>query len=456
VKYYSQAGQDAFVYETFFRGKGPGVFVDVGAYDGEKFSNTKFFEETLGWTGLCIEPLPAAFERLQARRKAPAVACAVSDYCGEGDFLDVDVMVDEKMLSGLVDNYDPRHLQRIARVRQGERRRRTPVKTLAALLDEHGIKEVDYCSIDTEGSELKILQAFDFDRFDVKIFDVENNYHDPKIGELLAAHGYERVHVFEGFDELYARKGLARAAKTTVFCAVWHGDPGRAELLRGHARTLDRQSRPVERVYVFDGGDTPPAGLEGQVIVAREPLTIYEAWNLAISAVRTPYIMNLNLDDRLAPDAVEKLESTLEREGATIVGGDWRVCYDQASTDATSPCAEAGAVPFVGEWPPPAGTVTRLGSGTGQRSTLGPATLWRTDAHRLFPRFPHRFGDGSPIRVIGDAVFWLLLANVAKKKVTRLPAIVGNYHSHPESQAEFRASSADEERKLEQVGIAVV
>lgn len=456
MKLYSQAGQDRYVYETFFRDRGVGVFVDVGAYDGEKFSNSKFFEESLGWSGLCVEPLPSAFALLSARRGARCVRCAVSDYEGEGDFLDVDVVVDDKMLSGLVDNYDQRHLARIGRVRKDQRHLRTPVRKLTSLFEEHHLAEVDYCSIDTEGSELKILQAFDFDRFPVKVFSVENNYADARIPDLMAARGYERVHVFEGFDELYARRGLPRVAKTTVICAAWHGDERRAELLRGHAASLDRQSRPVERVYVFDAGDAPPEGLAGKVLTSREPLSIYEAWNLALSVVRTPYVMNLNLDDRLAGDAVEKLESTLERENATLVGGDWRICYDQASTDATEPCAEASSLPFVPDWPPRAGTVTRLGSGTGERNTLGPATLWRADAHRLFPRYPHRFGDGAPIRTIGDAVWWLLLTEVGKKRITRLAAVIGNYHSHPAEQAEFRGSIADEEKHLTRVGVAMV
>ncbi len=65
VKFHSQVGQDRFLLENFFRGKRGGVFVDIGAYDGETFSNSLFFERTMGWTGLCVEPLPSAFEKLQ-------------------------------------------------------------------------------------------------------------------------------------------------------------------------------------------------------------------------------------------------------------------------------------------------------------------------------------------------------------------------------------------------------
>jgi hypothetical protein len=48
MKFSSQVGQDRFLFDHFFRGKRDGVFVDVGAYDGEKFSNSLFFERHMG------------------------------------------------------------------------------------------------------------------------------------------------------------------------------------------------------------------------------------------------------------------------------------------------------------------------------------------------------------------------------------------------------------------------
>ena len=96
--------------------------------------------------------------------------------------------------------------------------------------------------------------------------------------------------------------------RTCVICAVWHGDPERQALLRGHVENLARQTVPVEPIYVFDNGDEPPDWLNARAISVKEPLTIYQAWNVALSLVSTPLAMNLNLDDRLAPDAVEMLE----------------------------------------------------------------------------------------------------------------------------------------------------
>jgi hypothetical protein len=125
--------------------------------------------------------------------------------------------------------------------------------------------------------------------------------------------------------------------KTTVICAVWHADPDRHALLSGHAASLLAQSRPIKVVYVFDKGDQPPAGLIGESICVSAPLTVYEAWNVALARCTTPYVMNLNLDDRLNGDAVEHLEQALDEDiRRMVVGGDWCVRYSQADTDATT------------------------------------------------------------------------------------------------------------------------
>jgi len=225
---------------------------------------------------------------------------------------------------------------------------------------------------------------------------------------------------------------------TTVFCAVWSGDKDRHALLAQHHENLLRQTSPVEIIYVFDNDDVPPRDLPALKLASSQPLTIYEAWNLALAACRTPYVMNLNLDDRLCTDAVETLEAAIQREGAALVGGEWQICYSQEDTNRVGACFPASDLPFDTAWPPARGTRTRLGSGTGNRGTYGPATLWRLDCHVGMPRYPYRTTTDIRITGISDAVWWDILTQHFKRKVSRVPMVIGNYHSHPESQAEFR------------------
>jgi FkbM family methyltransferase len=454
VKFHSQVGQDRFLLENFFRGKRGGVFVDIGAYDGETFSNSAFFERTMGWTGLCVEPLPSAFERLRASRKAICEQVCVADFEGEAEFTEADDPGrNEKMLSGLTAQFDARHRRFMQQLSVAQTMRTVPVTRLSKLLEKHGLFDIDYCSIDTEGAELPILSELDFERFRVSVLTVEDNSFDERIPRLMAAKGYDVFARLEQ-DIVFKRRDVKALPRTSVFCAVWHRDPNRIELLRGHAANLARQTVPVEPIYVFDGGDKPPSWLEGRAVSVREPLSIYQAWNVALSLVATPLAMNLNLDDRLAPDAVELLERHILRTGAVMLGGEWKVCYSQSETDDVAPCYPADQLPFVETWPPKPGTLTRLGSGTGERGTLGPATIWRMDAHMALPRFPWRLRDGTLLRGAGDLAWWKMLASNPNFRVVPLPIVIGNYHSHPEDQAEFR--TPDERPLFNDPGVSLL
>lgn len=72
-QHYSQDGESEYVYETFFQRPEPkrnGVFLEIGGLDGVMFSNTLFFENCLGWSGVLIEANPANFNKLRHNRKS--------------------------------------------------------------------------------------------------------------------------------------------------------------------------------------------------------------------------------------------------------------------------------------------------------------------------------------------------------------------------------------------------
>ena len=71
-------------------------------------------------------------------------------------------------------------------------------------------RRIDYPSIDTEGSELDILTAFDFDAWDVRLITVEHNHGPQRQGliELLTAKGYRRKFKhLSGVDDWYVKAG---------------------------------------------------------------------------------------------------------------------------------------------------------------------------------------------------------------------------------------------------------
>ena len=202
VKFYSQVGQDRFLLENFFRGKRGGVFLDIGAYDGETFSNTAFFERSMGWTGLCVEPLPSAFATLKATRRAIAENICLGDSEGEAEFIEADDCggPNEKMFGGLAAHFDRRHIRRIDAMTRTRASWPVKVTRLSTLLAKHSLFDIDYCSIDTEGAELAILSAFDPARFRISLFTIENNWDDERVTRLMDHKGYD---VFAKLEQDY-------------------------------------------------------------------------------------------------------------------------------------------------------------------------------------------------------------------------------------------------------------
>jgi len=204
--YFSQWGQDKYIVKEIFKDKRDGYFVDTGAFDGVKYSNTYYMEKELGWKAIVVEPVLEAFEKLKQNRQCIKVHGCIANYCGEASFLECKGYT--KMLSGMVDKYDQKHLDRIdaeIKVHGGSKRVvKVPCLTFEKLLEEHNVGQIDYLNIDTEGSELEILESIDFNNIDIKVITVENNYKSLKFKKLLNRFGFQFVAIAD--DEIYSKK----------------------------------------------------------------------------------------------------------------------------------------------------------------------------------------------------------------------------------------------------------
>jgi hypothetical protein len=77
------------------------------------------------------------------------------------------------------------------------------------LLKYNAPKQIDYLSIDTEGSEYDILSAFDFSEYSFEVITCEHNYTPAreKLCALLTENGYQRVfEELSDFDDWYVRR----------------------------------------------------------------------------------------------------------------------------------------------------------------------------------------------------------------------------------------------------------
>jgi FkbM family methyltransferase len=204
MNYYSQFEQDKFVYENYFSNKTEGYFVDIGAADGIKFSNSKFFEE-LGWKGVCAEPNPKAFNSLQKCRINKCVMKAISDKVGTEKFFQI--TGGPEQLSGLVEEFPQSAIARINNCSLEDKDFNFDYIEVECDLFENIVdqNQIDFLSLDTEGNELKILQTIDFNKFDINVITVENNDYDDKFVKFLISKGYSFITRL-GCDELYKKQ----------------------------------------------------------------------------------------------------------------------------------------------------------------------------------------------------------------------------------------------------------
>jgi len=184
MKSYSQDQQDVYLYDKFFRNIKNGFYVDIGAHDGVNLSNTYFYE-LLGWTGICIEPLKSPYSSLIVNRNCKCINGVISDKDDEYvDFCSIEGY--SEMLSGIIDNYNDKHKQRIVNECNENQSERQKIKVknykFSDVVDNYNINFLD---IDTEGNELNILKTIDYDRYNIHIISVEDNALSGELEDFL-------------------------------------------------------------------------------------------------------------------------------------------------------------------------------------------------------------------------------------------------------------------------------
>lgn len=199
MNYHGQFGEEKII-EQYFDKNYIGSCLDIGASDGININNTKYFEDK-GWYCLCVEPNPRYFKELEINRKN-AINCAIANTMGDLKFTVVSLgnncedagsslKVDLRLLNKFMEyNW---HIST------------KPILVSAITLDYclenfYESKKIDFISIDTEGTELDVLKGFSIEKWNPKLFVIENNFNDPDIEIYLRLFGYTKVNRLEVND----------------------------------------------------------------------------------------------------------------------------------------------------------------------------------------------------------------------------------------------------------------
>lgn len=175
-------------------------FVQIGANDGVRFDDLYAFVTGHCSSGLVVEPLPDAFERLR------------HNYADYPSIMPVNVAVFERPgtmtiyrvahgclsrypgWAGGIASFDRDHLVRHGIAPEDIEALEVACMPFMQLVEEHGVLDAQLLQLDTEGYDDRILQMIDFDRFQPSLIKYEHKNLAPAqreaVHQLLQRRGY--------------------------------------------------------------------------------------------------------------------------------------------------------------------------------------------------------------------------------------------------------------------------
>jgi len=183
--FYSQQGEDIFIYRNFINSKrSDGIFVKLGGVDGITYSNTKFFEDELNFKGVLIEPTKQYDKMIINRPKCDNYNLAVSytkekiKFFGDGATAGASDLMTENFKKSW-------HKQSYEYYVDGE--------PFGDILNKSNIEYIDLLSIDVEGGELMVMETMNWN-IPVYVVLIELDNHNPdkdeKCRQILRSNGF--------------------------------------------------------------------------------------------------------------------------------------------------------------------------------------------------------------------------------------------------------------------------
>jgi FkbM family methyltransferase len=209
--------------------------MEMGAVNGVMFSNTRFFEDQLGWTGVLVEANPLLFEDL--RKNRPGARCFSTALCAEeGKEFDFIGTTGTLAAVGAVTETMDDGLRKIF---WGQQQANLKVKCrpLGKLLIEQGVRHVDFWSLDVEGAELEVIRTFDWSiTVDVLLVELDgrNEKKDSGVRAVLRENGMRFAFCIDQ-NEVWERvarfPGPARGVLPSPMTRCFHRDDNVVPLL---------------------------------------------------------------------------------------------------------------------------------------------------------------------------------------------------------------------------------
>lgn len=187
-----------------------GYYVELGANDGVKQSNSLYFEKYRRWHGLLVEPSPHNFVACRRNRSARnSIYCAACvSFDNPQEF--VRLMYSDLMTTAVgqdTDLMDPAAHARLGAQFLPSHETVFEFGAVARRLDDlmteaRSPSLADFLSLDVEGMEIEVLKGLDHDRHRFRYMLIECR-DLPKVTEYLFRHDYVFEASFSVHDHLF-------------------------------------------------------------------------------------------------------------------------------------------------------------------------------------------------------------------------------------------------------------
>lgn len=182
---FSQYGEDLVAWKMF-KSKRNGFYIDIGAHHPFRYSNTQLLYVN-GWEGINIDPSPKVkqmFDRV--RNRDNNLAIAVGKKINGGTFYLFSDSAFNTLNKEIAEKVNASGQSRLIGTQK------IAINTLNAIFTKYAKhKQIDFLNIDTEGTELEILQSNNWKRFKPQVICIENFRNKSAISEFLSQKGYK-------------------------------------------------------------------------------------------------------------------------------------------------------------------------------------------------------------------------------------------------------------------------
>ena len=184
------------IYAMYFQAD-HGTFVEVGANDGESWSNT-WHLAVGGWRGLYFEPIAELANKCKEKHKDNNVS-VVQSCVGDHDGMTKLFLGSGATTSAYVAKNDTFYYGHSA-----ERFMLAPVVTLNTALEEYNINnDFELLVIDVDGDELGVLAGLDLEKWSPFMIIIETCKHHPDLTWRFNAKAIDDV-LREKYEEIYS------------------------------------------------------------------------------------------------------------------------------------------------------------------------------------------------------------------------------------------------------------